>query len=201
MKAIQGAQAPERFTQKFLEGLGFPSSNDRTMINVLKALGFLDESGIPQRRYHEYLDQTQSALVLAAGMRDGYADLFKVNKNANTMSTTEVKNKMKTLSEGAFTDRVLTQMAGTFTTLVKEADFSSPPVQNLSSGDTSNGSSDSGESGDIGTPPPPPPAFQGGQGEKPIFGGLTYNINLHLPESRDPAVYNALFKALREHLR
>jgi hypothetical protein len=29
---------------------------------------------------------------------------------------------MKTLSEGAFTERVLTQMSGTFTTLVKEAD-------------------------------------------------------------------------------
>ena len=35
---------------------------------------------------------------------------------------------MKTLSEGAFTDRVLTQMAGTFTTLVKEADFSAAPT-------------------------------------------------------------------------
>jgi uncharacterized protein DUF5343 len=204
LKAIQGAQTPERFTQKFLEGLGFPSSNDRTVINVLKALGFLDESGLPQRRYHEYLDQTQSALVLAAGLRDAYADLFRVNKSAHTMSTNDVKNKMKTLSEGAFTDRVLTQMAGTFTTLVKEADFSTPPsTDQVEKLDGANDGNDNNGSGDHNTgqtqlppPPPPPPAK-----DSPIFGRLTYNINLHLPESRDPAVYNALFRALRDHLR
>lgn len=32
------------------------------------------------------------------------------------------------------------------------------------------------------------------------LGGLAYNINIHLPESRDQAVYDALFKSLREHL-
>ena len=39
------------------------------------------------------------------------------------MGAQDVKNKMKTLSEGQFTDRVLSQMATTFTTLVKLADF------------------------------------------------------------------------------
>ena len=129
LKAIQAAQAPQRFTQKFLEGLGFANSNDRATINVLKALGFLDDSGVPSARYHRYLDQTQSALVLAEGIRDAYEDLFRVNRNAHEMSNPDVKNKMRTLSEGAFTDRVLTQMAGTFTTLVKDADFSGTPTQ------------------------------------------------------------------------
>lgn len=128
LKAIQAAQAPPRFTQKFLEGLGYQNSNDRAVINILKALGFLDDSGVPTSRYHRYLDQTQSALALAEGIRESYEDLFRVNRNAHEMSTTDAKNKMKTLSEGQFTDRVLTQMAGTFTTLVKEADFSAPPT-------------------------------------------------------------------------
>lgn len=194
-RAIQGAQAPDRFTQKFLEGLGFPSSNDRTMINVLKALGFLDDSGVPQRRYHEFLDQTRSGLVLAEGIRAAYADLFKINKNAHAMTTADVKNKMKTLSEGAFTERVLSQMAGTFTTLVKEADFSAPPTDQGLNGD-------SGDARDI--PPDVPPreeASARGAGDGLRFGSLAYNINIVLPESRDPAVYDALFRALREHLQ
>jgi hypothetical protein len=29
---------------------------------------------------------------------------------------------------------------------------------------------------------------------------LHYNIQIHLPESRDPAVYEALFKSLKKHL-
>lgn len=197
LQAIQAAQAPPRFTQRFLEGLGFANSNDRAVINVLKALGFLDDSGVPQSRYHRYLDQTQSALVLAEGIREAYEDLFRINRNAQTMNTTEVKNKMKTLSEGAFTDRVLTQMAGTFTTLVKAADFkgdaASPPVQDTTSvpaPDETTGVGDA--SSPIASAQVPSPA---------AFGSLAYNINIQLPESRDPAVYNAIFKALREHFR
>jgi hypothetical protein len=192
LKAIQAAQAPQRFTQKFLEGLGFQNSNDRAIINVLKALGFLDDSGVPTSRYHRYLDQTQSALVLAEGIREAYEDLFRVNRKAHEMSPQDVKNKMKTLSEGAFTDRVLTQMAGTFSNLIKDADFSRPE-----------------------TPAEPDPP-QLDQQEVPLpsggttsplgaavspFASLAYNINIQLPESRDPAVYNAIFKALRENFR
>ncbi|NYI41094.1 DUF5343 domain-containing protein [Demequina lutea] len=193
LTAMQGAQAPDRFTTKFLEGLGFGSSNDRAMANVLKALQFIDENGVPMRRYHEYLDQTQSAAILAAGIRDAYEDLFRINKNAHQMSTSDVKNKMKTLSEGQFTDRVLTQMAGTFTTLVKSADFSP----------------DAAQAQERRTQPDAQERDQGPDRMEPIspagaresrIGDLVYNINIHLPESRDPAVYNALFKSLREHL-
>lgn len=194
LKAVQSAQAPPRFTQKFLEGLGFSNTNDRAIINMLKALGFLDDSGVPTSRYHRYLDQTQSALVLAEGIREAYEDLFRVNRNAQEMSGQEVKNKMKTLSEGAFTDRVLTQMSGTFTSLVKEADFSStpttldpktdaPPHPNVSDVPTSQSMNS-----------------QPARAASP-FASLAYNINIQLPESRDPAVYNAIFKALREHFR
>jgi hypothetical protein len=195
LKAAQAAQAPPRFTQKFLEGLGFSNSNDRAVINVLKALGFLDDSDVPTPRYHRFLDQTQSALVLAEGIRDAYEDLFRINRNAHEMSNTDVKNKMKTLSEGAYTDRVLTQMAGTFTTLVKDADFSAiPPV--LEGSDSALPSDES-----VSYLPASPAASPQPSGVTSPFASLAYNINIQLPESRDPAVYNAIFKALREHLR
>lgn len=190
--AIQTAQAPPRFTQKFLEGLGFSNANDRQIINMLKALGFLDDSGVPTPRYHRYLDQTQSALVLAEGIREAYEDLFRVNRNAQDMSTSDVKNKMKTLSEGAFTERVLTQMSGTFTTLIKEADFSKrPSADSLTDTTPATDGSDSSA----------PALTNGYAGAGSPFANLAYNINIQLPESRDPAVYNAIFKALREHFR
>ncbi len=195
LQAIQAAQAPQRFTQKFLEGLGFANSNDRAIINVLKTLGFLDDSGVPSQRYHRYLDQTQSALVLAEGIRSAYEDLFRINRTAHEMNQTDVKNKMKTLSEGAYTDRVLTQMAGTFTTLVKSADFSSAPTPGVGAGSTVTVLAEQ--------PSDPPPADPGMNltGASSPFASLAYNVNIQLPESRDPAVYNAIFKALREHFR
>lgn len=202
LQSIQAAQAPERFTVKFLEGLGYSSSNDRAMINVLKALGFLDDTGVPKQRYHEYLDQSQSGIILADGIREAYADLFRINKKAYTMTSTEVKNKMKTLSEGSFTDRVLTQMAGTFTTLVKSADFSSSrmtPASNRVVDDEPRNSALDDQNAvphhnDISGSAAPLDIGRMGI-------GLTYQINIQLPESRDQAVYDALFKALREHLR
>jgi hypothetical protein len=203
-QAIQAAQAPPRFTMKFLEGLGFANSNDRAIINVMKGLGLLDDSGVPTRRYHEYLDQSQSATVLANGIREAYADLFRVNRAAQTMSQTDVKNKMKTLSEGQFTDRVLTQMAMTFTTLVKLGDFSgSAPVDSSTTPREQPSEQPSVE--DDTTLPMLARLPSNGAQTTPAPAtiarfGLLYNINIHLPESRDQAVYDALFKALKEHL-
>ena len=44
------AKAPDKFTTKFMADLGFTSSNDRQFVNVLKAIGFLDDSGTPTER-------------------------------------------------------------------------------------------------------------------------------------------------------
>jgi hypothetical protein len=199
LQAIQSAQAPARFTQKFLEGLGFPSTNDRTMINVLKSLGFLDDSGVPTRRYHQYLDQTQSAIILAQGIREAYADLFRLNRKANSMTTVEIKNKMKTISEGLFSDRVLTLMASTFATLVKSADFTSAPADTedgkqaeLGDDEVDDATDDAQEQDDL--------RRDRSRLNRSRIGDLVYSVNIILPESRDPAVYDALFKALREHL-
>jgi hypothetical protein len=190
LTAIQTAQAPPRFTQKFLEGLGFPGVADRLFINVLKSLGFLTDTGVPTNRYHEYLDQTQSKRVLAQGVRDAYADLYQINVKAHDMPMADVKNKMKTLSQGQYGDSVLSKMAATFKVLVKNADFTGLPAGIRPA--AVDLPVDEGEEDGAGK------AVKERDGVK--IGGLVYTINLQLPESRDQAVYDALFRSLREHL-
>lgn len=125
---------------------------------------------------------------MAEALREAYTDLFQVNVKAQDMATADVKNKMKTLSEGQFSDRVLTQMAGTFKALAKNADFSGQPsTAPVTTKEAKQ--QDEKQRGEL----PPKLAVE-------RLGGLTYNINIHLPESRDQAVYDALFKSLREHL-
>lgn len=51
--AILDAQPPERFSIRFLENLGFSSTNDRLFIGILKELGFLNSDGAPQQRYFD----------------------------------------------------------------------------------------------------------------------------------------------------
>lgn len=182
--AIQGAQAPERFTQSFLESLEFKSNSDRLIVGVLKSLGFLDESGKPKDRYFRFLDQTQAPKVLAEGIRDAYQDLFRINTKANELNKTEVTNKFKTLGQGQISESVLDKMSSTFTALVKLADFQSPAMPNIPSS-----KEQPTETMDM---PAPHSTVK--------LGGLVYNIQIVLPESRDSSVYDALFTSLRKHL-
>src|SRR4051812_49037275 len=133
LNAIRSAQAPSKFTNAFLESLEFKSSSDRLIIGVLKALGFLDDTGKPTDRYFRYLDQTQSEQVMAEAIRAAYEDLFRVNINAHTLSRQDVINKFKTLSQGTLSDSVLDKMAMTFTALVKHADFETASVHGIES--------------------------------------------------------------------
>ena len=101
LKAIRGAQAPEKFTTRFLEQLEFKSTNDRNIIGVLKSLNFLDESGAPKQRYFDYLDETQHKAVMGQAIQEAYGDLFKVNNKAYEMSQPDVKAKLKTFKTNA----------------------------------------------------------------------------------------------------
>src|SRR5690606_31212626 len=121
--ALRNAKAPDKFTTRFLESLDFKSAADRLVIGVLKSIGFLDGDGRPKERYFRFLDQTQSAAVLAEGIREAYADLFQINTKAQTLSKTDVINKFKTLSQGQISESVLDKMAMTFAALAKLADF------------------------------------------------------------------------------
>lgn len=47
LEAIRQAEPPARFSIKFLDNLGYKSTNDRKFIAILKSLGFLDPDGKP----------------------------------------------------------------------------------------------------------------------------------------------------------
>lgn len=127
--AMLDSQAPERFSIKFLENLGFTSTNDRLLIGVLKDLGFLNADGTPQQRYYEFLDRSRSKQVLADAIREAFSDLFAVNTKANELTTDDVKNKLRTLYAGKKSDDLVGRIAKTFTALCEYADFSKPAQQ------------------------------------------------------------------------
>lgn len=201
--AIQTAKAPERFTNKFLNQLDFTSSNDRLFLGLLKALGFIDESGVPTKRYYAFLDQSESGRILAEAIREAYEDLFAINKKAQDLSVEEVKNKLKTLTQGQKSDNVVGLMAATFKALTSLADWST------ASGEAATAKASSSEELPVAASAAPATAKkiaaqQSNQHGTINSGGsplqLRYDIHIHLPESRDPAVFDAIFEALRKHL-
>lgn len=192
------ARAPEAFTQKFLESLEFKSTNDRLYIGLLKSLGFLDPNAVPTERYYIFLDQSQSKQVLAEAIKEAYGDLFAVYTKANELTTQEVKNKLRTLTQGKNSDKVLGLMANTFKALVDYAEWDSAAKK----GEEKKGkvTGPKAESAEKEAHPIQEEIEEESIGEKPHKTQLHYNIQIHLPESRDPAVYDTLFKSLKRHL-
>ncbi|HTO66924.1 MAG TPA: DUF5343 domain-containing protein [Bradyrhizobium sp.] len=193
--AMLDAQPPERFSLKFLENLGFTSTNDRLFIGILKDLGFLNRDGAPQNRYFAFMDRSRSKQIVAEGIREAFADLFAINTKANDFTIDDARNKLRTLFAGRKTDLVIGNIAKTFRALCDYADFSAsapakPPPQPDPHGVDHSSSQASGEKLDEQLPPP----------GKIKVSAMQYHINIVLPDTRDQAVYDAIFKSLREHL-
>lgn len=187
------AKAPEKFTAKFMADLGFTSSNDRQFVNVLKAIGFLDETGAPTQRYFRFLDQSYSKLMVAEGIREAYADLFALNINAHKMTKQEVEGKFKTLTNGSKENATIGYMASTFINLCSYADWSvSIPAAN---------DKESEQVSETILAEKPESHSQELLGIQPVRKlDLNYDIHIHLPATRDQAVYDALFASLAKHI-
>lgn len=195
INSVVSAKAPERFTNKFLEDLGFKSSNDRLYIGLFKALGLLDENSAPTSRYHQLLDQAETGKVLAIGIQEAYEDLFALRKDAYKLTIDEVKGKLKTLTQGQKSDNIIQLMSNTFKALCDIADWSSPvPMQvNTTANDTVASVATSTVDESRGQ-------FAETYPSSSDRMNLHYNIQIHLPETTNMAVYDAIFQSLKKHL-
>ncbi|MDD2518596.1 MAG: DUF5343 domain-containing protein [Bacilli bacterium] len=190
--AMLTAKAPERFTIKFLENIGFKSSSDRLFINVLKTIGLLDDSGTPTKKYFDFLDQSISKKVVAEGIRDAYADLFEINKNAQTMTQKELEGKLNSLTEGKKGKRAVEFMAKTFKALCDYADWESKDEEKLPMNEVNYSNMKKNDADVMDS--------NNSNAKLQTSFDLSYDIHIHLPATRDPGVYDALFESLMKHL-
>lgn len=191
---IKEAATPPKFTNEFLKtNLGFASSNDRSVIKVLKALGFLSADGTPTAAYNDYRG-SQSATALAAGVRKAYAPLFLSDENAHTKSGAELLGIVKNTSGAG--DAVAQKIATTFKALADRADWSANPLVPPSSGNVS------GADPEVGGAPGAAPSMRAGEREPDGVGmfRLHHDIHLHLPPTSDVSVYRAIFQAMKSEL-
>jgi uncharacterized protein DUF5343 len=188
---IRDGQAPDLFSQQLLKDWGFTSSNDRVMLPMLKELGFLSPDGKPTSRYHDYRDHSRSKAVMADALRAAYGDLFLIKEHPADPDKDAIQGKFKSFHN--VSDHVASLMTKTFFALLKLSDLKA-----TSSKKTTKAADPIEE---------PHSVLAGenskslGEGSKRIASpGLHYNIQIHLPATKDVEVYNAIFKSLREHL-
>jgi Family of unknown function (DUF5343) len=183
-RKIQDGQAPERFTNLLLKDWGFTSTNDRAFIPLLKAIGFLTADGKPTPRYLEYRDHSRSKQVLGQGIREAYADIFLIKEHPTNADRSAIEGKFKSFHN--VSDNVAGQMTKTFLGLLPLADLTAKGAPPLEVASKKLEETSAGEP-HLRRPPTPGPS-------------LHYDIEIHLPATKDVEVYNAIFKSLKDHL-
>jgi hypothetical protein len=112
---------PPKVTVQWLKTVGFTSSNDASLIGVLKFIGLTDSSGIPTAQWTQYRGANHRQ-VLGEAIRRGYADLFAVYPDANQRNQADLDHVFTTSSSGG--KQVIAKTVGTFKALAEQADFS-----------------------------------------------------------------------------
>lgn len=185
---IKNGQAPDRFTLQLLKDWGFKSTNDRAYVPLLKSINFLTADGVPTQRYHDYRDHSRSEAVMAEALREAYEDLFLISETPSASEKASYEGKFKSFHNTS--ENVASLMTKTFLALLDLADFNAN--ESYETTDTK----DSGASDESPASTNEKLVQQSPKG----FSGLHYNIQIHLPATKDLEVYNAIFKSLKEHL-
>lgn len=194
LQKIKTAQTPDRFTQDFLATkLGLKGGSPKPVIPFLKRTGFLSSDGSPSSLYRRFRNSSHTGAAAAEALRTGYAALYEINEYAHDASDAELKGivvQATGLEENSSTVRAIIK---SFRALQAFADFDAS-ISPVAAEDDAAGGDDDAEGGD---------GDGGGSGEgigSSRAINLGYTINLHLPATSDIAVFNAIFKSLREHL-
>jgi len=184
LNKIKEAKTPDRFTYDFLETkLGFKGGNYKQFIPLSKKIGLINTDGSPTDLYKKLRNSKTSKHSMAKAIKIGYGELFERNEYANNLSAEELKGLIVEITGLEQKNQVVKLTCLTFETLKKEADFEAKPSVEPSE------------------PEEKPDEAEGGKDDYSDLGlNLSYIINLVLPKTDDPAVFNAIFRSLRENL-
>jgi hypothetical protein len=180
---IQSTGYPNKLDRMLLESLGFKNSNDRPLIPMMKALGFVSSDGTPTERWKNYRDKASAGYVLAEGIREHYAELYKTYPDAHLQDNEALRNFFNTHSKVG--KRAIDYMISTFKTLTENADFKAERPDILTQGQE------------------PKQESPGRLPSRQIQNqGYTININIQLtlPETTNTSTYDAIFLAMKKHL-
>lgn len=184
IKKITETPPPEKFTIEFLKSLGFHDTNDRAVIGLLKDLHFLTEGAVPTQRYHHFQETSGAGSILGEALREAYSDVFVANPNPSPVRNAAVRDLFRTHHN--VSDQLAGFMSNTFFTLYDLSQNTSQeqytePIKLRKDYET---------------------GIRLKRSYKEInnTASLCYNIEIHLPASRDTEIYDSIFKSMKEHL-
>ncbi|WP_276371739.1 DUF5343 domain-containing protein [Chryseolinea sp. H1M3-3] len=190
LEKIREAATPESFSQDFLSTkLGFNGGNYLTFISWAKKCGLLNSDGSPTQLYKQFRNPATSSHSLGKALRIGYAELYSRNEYCHDLDKKGFKGLVMEATGEAHDSAKVDRIVSTFFNAKTLATFDGSPE--VKKEDNKDDSKPNKEETQI-------HALSHSRGKTSI--GLNYTINLVLPKTDDPAIYNAIFKSLKENL-
>lgn len=188
---IKAAATPERVTQDFITTkLQIKGGTGAALIPYLKKIGFVASDGSPTDIYKQFRNHATAGAAVAAAVKTGYNALEQVNEyfyELNDKDLLALIIQVTGVEEG---NQVAKLTLSTLKTLKAFANFGAKES------DQKNDAKDPAASKELGDDKES--AKGGGSRRRGI--NLSYTINLNLPATTDQAVFNAIFRSLKEHL-
>jgi Family of unknown function (DUF5343) len=192
LKGIKAAATPESVSQDFVKTiLGIKGGSGNQMTAYLKKIGFATADGTPTDIYKKFRNTTTEGWAAAQALKTGYAPLYVRNEYMHQLSDDDLKGLIVE-ETGAEQDSSVVQLViACIKQLKKFAKWGTAPVEDKEEKQTTETLSQSS---------PPQQQLTTLPVAQRLGLNLGYTINLNLPATSDPAVFSAIFRALKEHL-
>lgn len=191
LKGIQAAATPPKVSQDFVKTiLKVQGGSGNQVTSFLKKIGFAAADGTPTEIYTRFRNPSTAGQAAADAIRCGYAPLFRRNEFMYELSDAELRGLIIEETGQSSDSNTVSMIFSCLKALKKFASWTAAdatPIVAISSAEQSHQHSyrenapSPGSSNDLGL-------------------NLAYTINLNLPATSDIAVFNAIFKSLKEHL-
>ncbi|WP_054308274.1 DUF5343 domain-containing protein [Mesorhizobium sp. 1M-11] len=188
-RALEGiitAERPDKFSPDFMETiLHLTGGGARAVPPILKKMQFLSPDGSPTTLYSKFKTDGGRSQAAYEGLRNAFGELFKRKEFVHRADETAVKDVLVEITGLKKTDPIVRLMYASFEAV--RAFITSDVVKEA----------DAGRETDVGQ------TSERILQDRPIDGvklGLSYQINIVLPETENIAVFNAIFKSLRDNL-
>jgi Family of unknown function (DUF5343) len=191
LERIRQAATPDRVTQDFVATvLNIKGGTGAAIIPYLKKIGLVASDGTPTALYKKFRNPTAGGAAIAAAIKTGYKKLAESSEYFYLLNDKELQALIVQVT-GAEADSPVVKLAlSTLKTVKSFANFDKEAE--LDSALEVAGPPSSGATNPPREIPPQLPTTLG--------LNLSYTINLNLPATADQAVFNAIFRSLKEHL-
>lgn len=190
LERIRSAATPDRVTIDFVTTkLQIKGGTGFAILPYLKKIGFVATDGSPTDLYKQFRNSALAGAAIAEAIKIGYKDLLQVNEYFYELDDKKLLDLIIQVTGADAKSSVAKATLSTLKTLKSFANFNIPKAAEppASSKEVS-----------------PHVEHIDSQihalGKERLGLNLSYTINLNLPATSDQAVFNAIFRSLKEHL-